>query len=104
MPPGPTLDPGRGPVMPRGRWAHGANLCIEAKPQPTLNTRQPSVQEHGIGRLVIGLCNRPTRYRGACSMALLHALNARSELRTLSRSLCHTRVEDTIMKRRSIRY
>jgi hypothetical protein len=37
---GSTLDPYRGLVTPRGHWTHGANLCMEAKPQPALDARR----------------------------------------------------------------
>jgi hypothetical protein len=33
--------PGKGLVTPRGHWTDGANLCMEARPQPTLNARRP---------------------------------------------------------------
>jgi hypothetical protein len=54
MPLDSTLDLGRGPVTPRDRWAQGANLHMEAKPQPALDVRQPqrTLTKH---RALIGL-------------------------------------------------
>jgi hypothetical protein len=40
MPSSSALDPAKGPVTPRGCWAQGVNLCMEAKPQPASDARR----------------------------------------------------------------
>jgi hypothetical protein len=87
-----------------GAWckpSHGskASARIRCKVATTY-----SDQAQSIGRLVTGLYDRPHVTKAHCIMVASRALNARSELCVLPRPLCHTRVEDTIMKRRSVRY
>jgi hypothetical protein len=92
MLPGPTLDLGRGLMTPRGRWAHGANLHMEARPQPALNVRR-SRRDLTKRRALTGLwqvsVTAPRVTEAHYRMAVPHALNARSELHALSRPLCH---------------
>jgi hypothetical protein len=93
MPLGPTLDLGRGPMTPHGRWAHGANLRMEARPQPALNARQPR-RALTKRRALTGLWQVyvTVRVLSRHIVALQRrALNSHSELHTLSRSMCHTR-------------
>jgi hypothetical protein len=89
---GPTLDLDRGLVTPRGCWAHGANLHMEARPQPALNVRR-SRRDLTKCRALTGLWQvsviAPRITEAHYRMAVSHALNTYSELHALSRPLCH---------------